>query len=266
MFNNQKYLFFFLFLIKSSNTYLVFPFKSTNLKLNIVYDNSSDFVNKFMEEMNKNKLYTTISIGDPQKEVIMYLSMLDSYIGIMKDYCTKDVISTYDPYTSNSFSMDEKLTVTISDLLYAKKANDTFSFYADKNLKEKKNITFEFFTANKTNNTIDDYIQDAFCGKIELLKRYYYPSTSPFVNFIDYTKKNKIIESYQYGIFFFDKEESYKIDKEIQNKYDGLIFLGLIETDYPNIFKKYGDIDGSYLLMGKSKNIEVYLIVYIFNI
>ena len=255
MFNYEKYLFLFLSLIELSNAYLVFPFKLTNLKLNIAYDNSSDFVNKFMKEMSKNKLYTTITIGEPQKEVIMYLSLLDSYFGIMKDYCTKDVISTYDPYVSNSFTFGEEKTITISDLLYARKANDTFYFYTNKNLEEKKNITFEFLTVNKTMNTIDDYIPDAFCGKIGFLKRYYYPYSNTFINFIDYTKKNKIIDSYQYGIFFFDKEESYKIDKEIQNKYDGLIFLGLTDKDYPNIFKKYGDIDGSYLLMGKSKNI-----------
>ena len=252
MFNYQKYYFLLLLLIELSNSYLVFPFKTTNLKLNIVYDSSSDFVNKFMEEMSKNKLYTTISVGDPKREAVMYLSMLDSYFGIVKNYCTKDVTSTYDPYNSKSFVIDVNSSESISDLSYAKKANDTFSFYTDKSARIIKNINIEFLTTNKTIKTIDDYTPDAFCGKIGFLKKYYPYS---FINFIDYTKKNKIIESYQWGIFFFDKEESYKIDKEIQNKYDGLIFLGLVDIDYPNIFKKYSDINGSYLLMGKSKNI-----------
>ena len=255
MFNYQKYIFIFIILLELSNSYLVFPFKTTNLKLNIIYDSSSDFVNKFMEEMSKNKLYTTISVGDPQKEVVMYLSMLDSYFGIMKYYCTKDVTSTYDPYESKSFVLNINSSVSVSDLSYAKKANDTFSFYTDKSVRIVKNINFEFLTTNKTIKPIDDYIPDGFCGKIGFLKRYYSPYSQSFINFIDYTKKNKIIDSYQWGIFYFDKEESYKIDKEIQNKYDGLIFLGLVDIDYPNIFKKYTDIDGSYLLMGKSKNI-----------
>ena len=251
----HTYIVFFTLLIELSNCYLVFPFKSTKLKLNIVYDSSSEFVTNFMDEMSKNKLYTTISVGDPQKEVVMYLSMLDSYFGIMKNYCTKDVISTYDPYTSKRFVLNVNSSLSIADLSHAKKANDTFSFYTYKNLNVKKDIKFEFLTVNKTSSTLDDKIPDNFCGKIGFLKKYYYPYPKSFINFIDYTKKSKIIESYQWGIFFFDKEESYKVDKEIQNNFDGLIFLGLTEADYPNIFNKYSEIDGSYLLMGKSKNI-----------
>ena len=66
---------------------------------------------------------------------------------------------------------------------------------------------------------------------------------------------NEMIQSYQWGIFFLDKEQSYIIEKEIQNKYDGFIISGLLENDYTNIFKE-NDITSSYLLMGKSKKIE----------
>ena len=250
----MKYILLLIILIELSYNYIVFPFKSTNPKLNIIYDNSSNFVNKFMEEMDKNKLYTTISIGKPKKDVVMYLSMLDSYFGIMKDYCTKEVISTYDPYSSNSFIIDKESSITIHDLSNAKKGNDILYFYIDKNLKEQMEINFEFIIANKTNKNIDDYIPNDFCGKIGFLKKYYNPYTQSYSNFIDYSKKNEIIQSYQWGVFFFDKEQSYIIEKEIQNKYDGFIIVGLLETDYSNIFKA-NDITGSYLLMGKSKNI-----------
>ena len=250
----MKYILLLIILIELSYNYIVFPFKSTNPKLNIIYDNSSNFVNKFMEEMDKNKLYTTISIGKPKKDVVMYLSMLDSYFGIMKDYCTKEVISTYVPYSSNSFILDKESSISIHDLSDAKKGNDTLYFYIDKNLKEQMEINFEFIIANKTNKNIDDYIPNDFCGKIGFLKKYYNPYTQSYSNFIDYSKKNEIIQSYQWGVFFFDKEQSYIIEKEIQNKYDGFIIVGLLETDYSNIFKA-NDITGSYLLMGKSKNI-----------
>ena len=170
MFNHINYFFLTLIVIKFSNNYIVFPFKSTNPKLNIIYDNSSNFVIKFMEEMDKNKIYTKLPIGDPKKELVMYLSMLDSYFGIMKDYCTKEVTSTYDPYFSNSFVIDKEASISISDLSYAKKANDTLYFYIDKNLKEQMTINFEFLTVNKTTQTFDDYIPDAFCGKIGFLK------------------------------------------------------------------------------------------------
>jgi len=122
-------------------------------------------------------------------------------------------------------------------------------------IKEQMTINFEFLTANKTNKTNDDCVPNAFCGKIGFLKRYNYPYPKSYSNFIDYSKKNEMIQSYQWGIFFFDKEQSYIIDKEIQNKYDGFIILGLLETDYANIFKA-NDITSSYLLMGKSKKIE----------
>ena len=251
----MNYLLLLIILIELSNNYIVFPFKSTNTKLNIIYNSSSNFVNKFMEEMDRNKLYTTIPIGEPKKEIVMYFSMLDSYFGIMKDYCTKEVTSTYDPYSSNSFIIDKESSISISDLSNAKKGNDTFHFYINKNLKEQMAINFEFLTVNKTNKTFENYIPNSFCGKIGFLKRYYYPNPNSYSNFIDYSKKNKIIQSYQWGIFFFDKEQSYIIDKEIQNKYDGFIIVGLLETDYENIFSA-NDITSSYLLMGKSKNIE----------
>ena len=257
MVEHKNYLNNFLLLIillQLSYNYIVFPFKSTNPELNIIDDSSSDFVIKFMEEMDKNKLYTVIPIGDPRKEVVMYLSMLDNYFGIMKDYCTKEVISTYNPYDSNSFMIDKESSISTSDLYYAKKSNDTLSFYIDKQLKEKMHITFEFLTTNKTSKNIDDYIPDAFCGKIGFLKKYNYPYSKSFLNFIDYSKQNKIISSYQWGIFFFDKEQSYNIDKEIQNKYDGLLFVGLLESDYPNIFSAK-DITNAYQLMVKTKNI-----------
>ena len=251
----MNYFLLLIILIELSNNYIVFPFKSTNPKLNIIYDTSSNFVNKFMEEIDKNKLYTTILIGEPKKELVMYLSMLDSHFGIMKDYCTKEVISTYDPYSSNSFILDKETSSSISDLSYAIKGNDTLYFYIDQKLKEQMTINFEILISNITNKTIDDYIPNTFCGKIGLLKRYYYPNPKSYINFIDYSKKNKIIQSYQWGLFFFDKEQSYIIDKEIQNKYDGFIVIGLLETDYANIFKA-NDITSSYLIMGKSKNIE----------
>jgi hypothetical protein len=112
----MNYLLLLIIIIELSNSYIVFPFKSTNPKLNIIYNTSSNFVNKFMEEMDKNKIYTTIHIGEPKKEIVMYLSMLDSYFGIMKDYCTQEVISTYDPYSSYSFILDNDSSISISDL------------------------------------------------------------------------------------------------------------------------------------------------------
>ena len=60
------------------------------------------------------------------------------------------------------------------------------------------------------------------------------------VNLINYLKEEKeIIDSYLWGVLFFKKEDSnsYNINKEIQNKYDGFCIIGITNKDYLNIFK-----------------------------
>ena len=71
MLNNIKLInSIFIFLIISinlSNNYIIFPFKITNSKLNITYDDSSNFVTRFLSEIDKNRIYTNVSIGEPKK-------------------------------------------------------------------------------------------------------------------------------------------------------------------------------------------------------
>ena len=248
------FLYLFIILILSENTfnYIILPFKSTNPKFNLSYDDSSNFVTNFLKELDKNKIYTKISIGDPIKDVVMYLSMVDSYFAIIKDYCTKEVISTYDPYSSKSCLINMEKSITISNLFNTRLANDTIIFYNDTKLEEKMIINFDYYLANKTTTSYDNYLSNSFCGKMGLLKKYSYPST--YTNFIDYLKRMKIIQSYQWGIFFFDKEKSYNIDEKIQKEYDGFFIAGLNENDYMNIFKT-NDISNVYQLMIKTKNI-----------
>ena len=51
-----------------------------------------------------------------------------------------------------------------------------------------------------------------------------------------YLKKKNIIQSYQWGIFFFNENKNYNINKEIQNNYNGFYIVGITENDYLNIF------------------------------
>ena len=242
----------FLISLEFSNNYIILPFKSVNPKYNISYNDSKNFVTNFQKEMDKNKIYSRIQIGEPKKEVSMYLSMEDSYFAVIKDYCTKEVISTYDPYSSNTFSIDTEKSVYVSDLLNTKMCNDSILFYNDTKFKEKLIINFDFLIANKTTKTIEDYLPDSFCGKIGLLKKYTYHNTYPV--FIDYIKKINLTKSYQWGIFFFDKEKSYNINEEIQKNYDGFYIVGLKEDNYLNLFKT-NDISNAYILMTRAKNI-----------
>ena len=72
-------------------------------------------------------------------------------------------IITYNRDNQDKYNyIDINSSVSVSDLSYAKKANDTFSFYTDKSVRIVKNINFEFLTTNKTIKPIDDYIPDLF--------------------------------------------------------------------------------------------------------
>ena len=56
-------------------------------------------------------------------------------------------------------------------------------------------------------------------------------------NFVRHLKKEKIIDIYSWGMFFFDKEGSYKVNNDIKNTYDGFYILGFYEQNYSEIFK-----------------------------
>ena len=230
-----KLFYFFVFiiiLIDNTNCYIIIPFKSTTESYNLTYDNSSDFISKFKKEMNKNKLYAKISLGEPKKDTIFFFTMND-YFGLLMNTCPKGMTSLYDPYKSKTFTYDPKSTCTYYDLFKAKIGNDNFSFYNNQQMKETVIINSDILVDNQTYPR-SDYELGTYCGKIGLIVRAYYPAF--YVNFISYLKKKNIIQSYQWGIFFFDENKNYNIDKEIQNNYDGFYIAGLTETDYLNIF------------------------------
>ena len=140
MLNNIKLInSIFIFLIISiylSNNYIIFPFKITNSKLNITYDDSSNFVTRFLSEIDKNRIYTNISIGEPKKNVIMFLTLEDSYFRILKNFCPKEMNSSYNPYFSKTFHISNEFSFSLSDLIVTMIANDTIFFIRIQNLKK----------------------------------------------------------------------------------------------------------------------------------
>ena len=228
------YIFLILISIKFCDNYIILPFKSVNPKYNLIYDNSSDFIDKFKNELDKNKIYSQLYIGKPQKELILYFTMKDYFV-VMNNSCSKGMISSYNPYNSKTFSYDPKSSCTYYDLFNAKLGNDNCSIYNDKQMKESFIANLNILVDNQTyvrNNY--EYEPNEFCGKIGLIVRSSYPFY--YSNFIDNLKKNDIIKSYQWGMFFFDKEQSYNINREIQDKYEGFYIVGLTEKDYLDIF------------------------------
>ena len=236
MFYKIKLFYFFIFIIisiKFSNSYIIIPFKSTNPNYNLTYDNSSDFISKFKKELNKNKLYTKIQIGKEKKDAIFYLTMND-YFGLLKNSCPKGVISSYNPYESKSFTYDPESACTFYDLYNAKLGNDYISFYEYQQMNKYVMVNSLILVDNQSYIKREGYELDSYCGKIGLIVRSYYPYY--YANLISDLKKNDVIKSFQWGIFFFDKELSYNIKKEIQNNYEGFFIAGLTESDYVDIF------------------------------
>ena len=227
--------YFFLYILISinySNNYIIIPFKSTKEKYNITFANSTDFISKFKKEMSKNKFYTTLQIGDSKKDSIFFFTMND-YFAVLMNTCPKGMISLYEPYESSSFTYDPQSTCTYYDLFKAKIGNDNFLFYNNQQMNEKVIINSDILVDNQTYPS-SKYELNTYCGKIGLVVREYYPYN--YVNFISHLKQKDVIQSYQWGMFFFDKEQSYNINKEIQNNYDGFYIAGLTENDYINIF------------------------------
>ena len=230
-----KLFYFSIFIILSidnSNNYIIIPFKSAYKNYNLTYDNSSNFISKFRKEMDKNQLYVKIPIGEPKKDTIFFFTN-KNYFALLMNTCPKGMHSLYDPYKSKTFTYDTKSKVTYYDLLDAKNGNDNFSFYNNKQMKENVIFNTDIIVDNHT-RAKNDYELGTYCGKIGLLVSTFYFST--YVNFIISLKEKNIIPSYQWGIYFFEGNKSYNIDKEIQNNYDGFYIVGLTENDYLNIF------------------------------
>ena len=227
--------FILLILIQLCNNYIILPFTSINPSYNLTYDNSSDFISKFTNELNKKKLYTKIPIGESKNDSIFFLTMKD-YFAVIKNSCPKGTKeSFYEPYESSSFSLDPKSSSTYYDLFNAKLGNDKCSIFNDKNMNEHFIVNMDILVDNQSySGKKEEYELDKYCGRIGLIIRSSYPYY--YSNFIRFLKINDIIKSYQWGIFFFDKEQSYNINKEIQNKYEGFFIAGLEENDYINIF------------------------------
>ena len=222
-------------MIDVSNNYIVLPFKLTNTKLNINY-NAVNEADEFLSELNKNQIYSVIPFGNPEKNLEVYLSNEKSISAVLTNFCREGTPSSYDPNYSNNFKNISKDTFSFDNIKDAMAVGDICSFYTDANLTGTKIIdTFQFILGNNTAPVNKNVEVDKYCGTIGLMQNpnEYYLFAK---NIIIYLKDEKIIDSYSWGMFFFDKE-SYYVHNEIQNKYDGLYIAGINEEDYPNIFK-----------------------------
>ena len=223
-------------LINYSYSYIILPFKSKNIELNL--NNSIIQIENILSEINKNQLYSFISFGNPQKNLEIYFTMEKSFYAILSNYCQKPIYTTYNPFFSKNYrNKSNTFPISFDSIDNGIVANDNCSFYNDLNLTNSKIIdSFEFILGNNTSPDFKNLDSDKYCGMLGLVQ----DPNEHFLfaqNFISYLKQRKIIDSYAWGLFFFDKEKSYNIDYNIQNKYDGFYIAGITDDDYLNIFK-----------------------------
>ena len=235
----KRFCFCFLILlpiINYSNNYIIFPFNSTHISLKL--DENLDKFNSaesLLVEINKNQLYVTISMGNPPRNIEFYLTMDNTIYGILSGYCPIGSFSLYNPYLSKNFKSLTDYEISLGSILNAAIAEDSCALFNDISLSKVKYIdNFEFLLGNYTFSS--EKIPDKYCGMVGLYKS----SSNAYAyakNFINFLKEEKIIDSYSWGIFFFDKEQSYNFEETIKNKYDGFYIAGITDEDYLNIFK-----------------------------
>ena len=222
------------FLIKTSNNYIVLPFKITSIQFNITNEDKDNPIEDFLSKININKIYTQISLGDPSKSIDLYFSMNEYITSIDKNTCLKNSKSSYLPLNSKNYKIIQKGENLIL-------SNEKCSIYKDLDLTENITFnTFRFFLLNNSsslkqnnNNLIE---KNKYCGKIGL-RRLSVNSIIDKESFIYNLKKDNIINSYSWGIFFFNPEDLYNIDDDTQEKYDGFFIAGVTSDDNIDIFK-----------------------------
>ena len=232
----SNFCFIIFLIINQSNNYIILPFKSTHLDLNFKL-NKLDSAEYLLSEINKNQIYTTVSIGNPPKIIEFYFTMDNMIYTILSGFCPNESLSNYNPFVSQNYKNSTDFVISVGPVNNAAIVEDNCSLYNNINLTQTKYFeNFEFLLGNYTYSDKGNKISDKFCGIIGLYKS----SNNAYAyarNFIKYLKKEKIIDSYSWGIIFFDKDKSYNIADNIHSKYEGFYIVGITNKDYLNIFK-----------------------------
>ena len=245
--NFSIYILIILFLLKNTNNYIVLPFKTTNISFNNTHIISDNPIEDFLSKININKIYTSISFGDPKQNIDFYFSMNEFITSIDLNNCLKYSKSTYNPMNSKSLKK-------IQNINNFQLSNEKCSIYDDLDLSNNITVnTFQFYLRESSyplnNNDLIEY--NKYCGTIGL-SRFSSNSILDKDSFIYNLKKNNIINSYSYGIFFFNSEKLYNIDDDTQEQYDGFFIAGATNDDNIDIFDTelvcsvYAEEDSNY--------------------
>ena len=233
---NKPFLFYFLisiFQLKQSINYIILPFKTTNISTSATSQTfTNNPIQNIFSQLNANKIFTQISFGSPPKSIDFYFSMNDYISSIDSNSCVKGSTSSYIPSKSTTY----KIIQNFENSKYIL-STEKCSMYKDLDLAE--NITynsFQFYLREKSQNNLNEEEKDKYCGTIGLRHYSQVNAALDKDSFVYNLKKNNIINSYAWGIFFFNQEKLYNIDDDTQGEYDGFFIAGVTMDDNIDIF------------------------------
>ena len=167
------FLLIFSFLINNSYHYLIIPFKLFNSKPNI-NDSIEIGIEDFIREINKNQLYSEISIGTPESHLEIYYTMKETFSGIFSNYCPKDSNSSYNPFDSSSYKNITPFNIKVWSIINASLSLNIFTLYNDLQFNSKQNFkNFEFLLGKLDKYNEKDVELGKYCGMLGLLMKSY---------------------------------------------------------------------------------------------
>ena len=223
----------FFTLFKSSESYIVLPFK-------INYPKIFGNITKIFNELLDNKLMITLPFGTPQKNVDFYASMNEYIYFLEESSNNKD----NDFSKSNSYNFKESktfnnktTTFSIIQLKQCYLGEDNIYVYEDINLKSVKEMTLPFYYGSRDENSFLNDKNKKIIGQMGFQLDNHPFRLYEYESFIEQLKKNKIINSYSWYVHYFDN--SNKI-----NNFDGAIIIDIFNpkfySDFP-FLKKLDD-------------------------
>ena len=182
------YILTIIFLIKKSLNYIILPFKTTNISFPKTNQSSSNnLIQDILSHLNRNKIYTQISLGSPKNTIDFYFSMNEYISSIDSNSCLKGSTSSYIPSKSNTYKRIQNIENNNYIL-----SNEKCSVYNDLDLTENVTFnTFQFYLRENKENNLNEQ-NNKYCGTIGLR---HYSKMNSILNedsFIYNLKKNNI--------------------------------------------------------------------------
>lgn len=215
-------------LISLCNNYLIIPFTIKNPTIKM--KNNLIDASEYLEYIKKSLIATKIYTGTPEKETEIYLTMetYDFFLG--KGFCLQNSNSLYYPSSSSTYKKDQYVTISSPFFSNGSKCEDNFTFYNNLNLTKNNSIDqINFLYGIASNELFNIIYPDLICG-------YFGLQFTLSTDLLEYhsiiyqlKSRSKIKNKYWSVIFYDDKEE--KI-----NNYDGVLVIGINQSDYETFF------------------------------